>query len=134
MDLVLTEGAERDINAAAVWYEGERSGLGRRFLDAVGVALAHIEDNPQQFPVVHRDKPRAAEALSVRVIFPDRVDVCGGGRLFPRAPKPNGVEISPIVSSEAVSSGGWSLTGHERSVEHMRPLAALWRFAYRCIR
>ncbi len=25
----------------------------------VGVALAHIEDNPQQFPVVHRDKRRA---------------------------------------------------------------------------
>ncbi len=47
--VVLTEGAERDINAAAVWYEGEASGLGRRFLDAVGVALAHIEDNPQQF-------------------------------------------------------------------------------------
>ena len=57
--VVLTEGAERDINAAAIWYEGERSGLGRRFLDAVGVALAHIEDNPQQFPVVHRDKRRA---------------------------------------------------------------------------
>jgi len=57
--VVLTEEAERDINTAAVWYEGEASGLGRQFLDAVGVALAHIEHNPQQFPVVHRDKRRA---------------------------------------------------------------------------
>ena len=44
------------------------------------------------------------------------MNVCGGGRLFPRAPKPKGVEISPIVSSEAVSSGGWSLTGQDQTI------------------
>jgi plasmid stabilization system protein ParE len=37
--VVLTEAAERDINAAAVWYENESLGLGREFLDAIAVSL-----------------------------------------------------------------------------------------------
>jgi len=57
--VVVTEAAERDISAAAIRYEGEAAGLGRGFLDAIGVALGRIEDNPHQFPVVHRDKRRA---------------------------------------------------------------------------
>ena len=57
--VVLTEAAERDINAAAVWYENESLGLGREFLDAIAVSLQQIEGNPKQFPVVHRDKRRA---------------------------------------------------------------------------
>ena len=41
--VVVTEAAELDINAAAVWYEREAVGLG----------------NPQQFALVYDDKRRA---------------------------------------------------------------------------
>ena len=56
--VILTEAAEQDINAAAIWYEHEGKGLGRRFLDAVATAIERIESNPQQFPIVYRDKRR----------------------------------------------------------------------------
>jgi plasmid stabilization system protein ParE len=57
--VVVTEAAELDINAAAVWYEREAVGLGRQFLDAVTATLKRIENNPQQFPLVYGDKRRA---------------------------------------------------------------------------
>ena len=57
--VVLTDPAQQDINDAAQWYERETRGLGGRFLDAVHTAIARIEGNPEQFPVVHRDKRRA---------------------------------------------------------------------------
>ena len=57
--VVLTAVAERDIHAAALWYEREAPGVGRRFLDAVAAALELIGDNPHQFPLMHRDKRRA---------------------------------------------------------------------------
>ena len=57
--VVVTEAAERDINGAAVWYEDESLGLGREFLGAIAAGLQQIEDNPKQFPIVHRDKRRA---------------------------------------------------------------------------
>jgi hypothetical protein len=40
-------------------YEGEAASLGREFLDAVGVALGRIEDDPHRFSVVHGKKHRA---------------------------------------------------------------------------
>jgi hypothetical protein len=40
-------------------YEGEAASLGREVLDAVGVALECIEDNPHRLPVVHGEKRRA---------------------------------------------------------------------------
>jgi plasmid stabilization system protein ParE len=49
--VVVTEAAERDINAAALWYEREAVGLGRQFLDAISATLTRIENNPQQFPL-----------------------------------------------------------------------------------
>jgi toxin ParE1/3/4 len=57
--VILTEAAEQDINAAAVWYESEVTGLGRQFLDAVSMTLERVEHNPQQFSVVYGDKRRA---------------------------------------------------------------------------
>ena len=57
--VVLTEATERDINAAAVWYENESQSLGAEFLDAIADSLQQIEGNPRQFPIVHHDKRRA---------------------------------------------------------------------------
>jgi len=57
--VVLTDAAEREVNSAALWYEREATGLGRQFLDAVGAMVERIADNPQQFPLVHREQRRA---------------------------------------------------------------------------
>jgi len=56
--LVVQPQSELDIQAAAVWYEGQRTGLGERFLAELDHVFRRIVDNPQQFPrletTVHR--------------------------------------------------------------------------------
>ena len=89
--LVLTDAAERDIDAAAIWYENESTGVGKQFLDAVGAALSRVEEDPHNFPVVHRDKRRALlkrfpYALYFRLDSPKVVVVgCFHGRRSPKA-------------------------------------------------
>ena len=51
--------AEVDAFEAAVWYEGERNGLGAVFLQALRGAFARIEIGPLQFPLVTTDIRRA---------------------------------------------------------------------------
>ena len=51
--------AESDLQAAAHWYEAERTGLGRRFLDDVDRTFKRIRDRPMLFPPV-------AEAILTR--------------------------------------------------------------------
>ena len=46
--------AEADIEDAATWYERQREGLGHNFLDDVLIALDTISENPNIYPVVHR--------------------------------------------------------------------------------
>jgi plasmid stabilization system protein ParE len=57
--LVVKPQSDLDIQAAAVWYEDQRSSLGRRFLDELGLVFRRIEDNPSQFPVVENEVRRA---------------------------------------------------------------------------
>jgi plasmid stabilization system protein ParE len=56
--LVVQPQSDLDIQAAAVWYEDQRSGLGSRFLDELDLVFQRIKENPRQFPpvegVVHR--------------------------------------------------------------------------------
>jgi len=57
--LVVQPQSDLDIQAAAVWYEDQRSGLGSRFLDELDLVFQRIKDNPQQFPRVEGDAHRA---------------------------------------------------------------------------
>jgi hypothetical protein len=57
--LVVQPQSDLDIQAAAVWYEDQRSGLGLRFLDELDLVLQRIKDNPRQFPPVDGDVHRA---------------------------------------------------------------------------
>ena len=41
------------------WYEGELSGLGRRFRHAVDEVVERMTANPRQFPVVYKNIRRA---------------------------------------------------------------------------
>ncbi len=51
--------AESDIEKAAVWYEKQREGLGNDFLDELLIACDTILENPNLYPLVHRQIRRA---------------------------------------------------------------------------
>ena len=49
----LREEAERDLAAAVLWYERQREGLGRDFLDEALAAFQLLAEHPLKYPVVH---------------------------------------------------------------------------------
>lgn len=51
--------AEADIEEAAIWYEAQREGLGGEFLNEMLSIFETISENPNLFPIVHRDTHRA---------------------------------------------------------------------------
>jgi plasmid stabilization system protein ParE len=50
--LALRPQAERDVEQAVRWYEGERSGLGVRFLHQLDGLFKRIQLHPFQFPEI----------------------------------------------------------------------------------
>lgn len=57
--LSLRQEARAEIQEAYQWYERQRSGLGREFLQAVRETLAAVEGAPLRYPVVRGDVRRA---------------------------------------------------------------------------
>jgi plasmid stabilization system protein ParE len=57
--LVVQPESGLDIQAAAVWYEDQRAGLGARFLEELDQVFRRIVDNPRQFPSVEDEVHRA---------------------------------------------------------------------------
>lgn len=51
--------AEAELLAAQAWYDERADGLGDRFFDAVNGAVARIDGNPRQFPLVRAPLRRA---------------------------------------------------------------------------
>jgi plasmid stabilization system protein ParE len=51
--------AERDLAAAAAWYERQRRGLGHEFLDEALTVFQLIAQQPLTYPIVHRNTRRA---------------------------------------------------------------------------
>lgn len=51
--------AEIDALEAALWYEGERIGLGGEFLVAVREVFGHVANLPNRFPIVFDNVRRA---------------------------------------------------------------------------
>jgi plasmid stabilization system protein ParE len=51
--------AEADLLAAFQWYEIHLKGLGDEFLQEVDRSLNLIQEQPQSYPVLHRDIRRA---------------------------------------------------------------------------
>jgi plasmid stabilization system protein ParE len=50
---------EGDLLEAAVWYEGQRAGLGEDFLDAAAFTLSRIASSPSACSIVYRSTRRA---------------------------------------------------------------------------
>jgi plasmid stabilization system protein ParE len=57
--LVVQPQSDLDIQAAVVWYEDQRAGLGLRFLDELDSVFQRIEANPRQFPRLEDEVRRA---------------------------------------------------------------------------
>ena len=57
--VVFTQAASAELIDAQDWYEGEASGLGRRFLLAVDAQLERMTASPRQFPIVFKNVRRA---------------------------------------------------------------------------
>lgn len=57
--LVIPPQSDLDIQAAAFWYEDQRSGLGARFLDELDDVFRRIVNNPRQFPRLEAEVQRA---------------------------------------------------------------------------
>ena len=57
--LIIRPAAEEDMEEASAWYEGQREGLGKEFLVAVGEALDKIAKHPDFGIVVHQRLRRA---------------------------------------------------------------------------
>ena len=51
--------ADRDVAAAASWYEQQRRGLGQEFLDEFLAISAKLSEFPAAYPTVHRKTSRA---------------------------------------------------------------------------
>lgn len=50
--LLLRAAAQREFGEAAVWYEKQRPGLGKDFVDRVQRVLDKIADQPEHYPLV----------------------------------------------------------------------------------
>jgi plasmid stabilization system protein ParE len=57
--VVVQPQSDLDIQAAALWYEDQRSGLGARFLIELDLVFQRIEENPLQFPQLEGNARRA---------------------------------------------------------------------------
>ena len=56
---IVRPAAAGDIEQAFGWYEEQRPGLGREFLDALRETVNVVREHPEAFPVLHRGARRA---------------------------------------------------------------------------
>jgi plasmid stabilization system protein ParE len=59
VEVRLRPEAEQDLTDAAAWYEDQRPGLGRQFLEEAQATLSAIGERPLAYPTVHRTARRA---------------------------------------------------------------------------
>ena len=55
---LLRPAAAADLEEAAIWYEGQRPGLGGEFLDAAEAAVKRILALPKGYAVLYKDRRR----------------------------------------------------------------------------
>ena len=53
--LVVNPRASEDAVEAAVWYEKQRKGLGREFVESIDEGVASILDNPYKFGILREN-------------------------------------------------------------------------------
>jgi plasmid stabilization system protein ParE len=59
LPVILDEDALSEMDAAYVWYESEREGLGDEFAEAVWSTIDRVQERPRMHRRVYRDVRRA---------------------------------------------------------------------------
>jgi plasmid stabilization system protein ParE len=59
LQLIVRADAEADIAAAYDWYEEQREGLGREFLEEISTTVAAVQSDPLHYPATFRSLRRA---------------------------------------------------------------------------
>jgi plasmid stabilization system protein ParE len=59
LHLIVRPDAEADIAAAYDWYEEQREGLGKDFVEEVSTVIAAVQSEPLRFPATFRTLRRA---------------------------------------------------------------------------
>ena len=67
--VIFTPAARAELIDAQDWYEGEATGLGRRFREAINVLVERMSASPRQFPVVFKNVRRALLRRFPYVLF-----------------------------------------------------------------
>jgi hypothetical protein len=57
--VIFTQAARVELIVALEWYEGESTGLGRQFQQAIDALVERMSENPRQFPIVFKNVRRA---------------------------------------------------------------------------
>ena len=87
---LFTPAAEADVEEAFEWYEAQRPGLGPAFRRALDIAVAAVENQPEAYPVIHRNTrrvllPRFPYGLYYRVLDQNvAVVACIHGKRHPK--------------------------------------------------
>ncbi len=72
--LVVRRQAKADIREAARWYERQRGGLGRAFVQQIDALLDRVRLNPMQHQIVHREVRRAIPRRFPTACFTESTD------------------------------------------------------------
>lgn len=63
--LVIKLGAELDISESMEWYEGQKEGLGSRYLDKLDEKMLKVESNPYHYQIRYK-----AVRIALLDVFP----------------------------------------------------------------
>lgn len=55
LPVVLRRRAQKELDDSAEWYENQQPGLGTDFVDEVQAVFDTISNQPDRYPVAHRD-------------------------------------------------------------------------------
>jgi toxin ParE1/3/4 len=105
--VVFTKLAQREIDAAAQWFENRKEGLGEQFYRRVDEAAGEIELNPEGFQKVYKDMRRVGLrqfkewALFFRILQDNSLVIgCLSGKRHPTLSKERSLGIIPIPKPE----------------------------------
>ena len=60
LPVVFRRAARREFDEATLWYEERRAGLGSQFVSEINHAIKLVLENPQRFPIMHREIANSA--------------------------------------------------------------------------
>ena len=58
-EIIVRPNAELDLTDSFNWYETQKSGLGYELIEAIDNCISSISNNPESFPLVHKNIRRA---------------------------------------------------------------------------